>query len=155
LGALFWGLGLGFRSGTIYEVRYLLHNSEQGEPLAGRGGNNSEQITPKKCGLFLKYAPQLEAESKQCLFQEHLEAPQAITCTSKTFVLYPPIIHTQWVSQGKQTRVRCHTVALPFTFNKILRQKKSYGDSNISPCKTINLRKNPLKETKILQDKTS
>jgi len=31
----------------------------------------------------------------------------------------------------------CHTVALPFTFLKILKQKKNYGNSNISPCKNI------------------
>jgi hypothetical protein len=29
---------------------------------------------------------------------------------------------------------------------------KNYGNSNISPCKKYNLQKNPLKETKILQD---
>jgi hypothetical protein len=39
---------------SIYEVRYFLHKSEQ--------------ITPKKkCGLFLKYAAQLEVESKAVL----------------------------------------------------------------------------------------
>jgi hypothetical protein len=31
----------------------------------------------------------------------------------------------------------CHTVALPFTFKSILRQKKNYGNSNISPSKNI------------------
>jgi hypothetical protein len=31
-------------------------------------------------------------------------------------------------------------------------KKKNYGNSNISPCKKYNLQKNPLKETKILQD---
>jgi hypothetical protein len=32
----------------------------------------------------------------------------------------------------------CHTMALPFTLNSILRQKKkNYGNSNISPCKNI------------------
>ncbi len=45
----------------------------------------------------------------------------------------------------------CHTVALPFTLKSILRQKKYYGNSNISPCKNI-IFKNPLKENKILQD---
>jgi hypothetical protein len=45
----------------------------------------------------------------------------------------------------------CHIVALPFTLKRILRQKKNYGNSNISPCKNIILKKNPLKETKILQ----
>ncbi len=58
------------------------------------------------------------------------------------------------------------TVALPFTWTSILRKKKNYGNSNISPCKkkkkakkykqTDN--KNPIfkksskKETKIVQD---
>jgi hypothetical protein len=42
-------------------------------------------------------------------------------------------------------------VALPFTLKSILRQKKNYGNSNISPCKNILFIKNPLKETKILQ----
>jgi hypothetical protein len=47
----------------------------------------------------------------------------------------------------------CHTVALPSTLKSILlRQKKKSGNSNISPCKKYNLQKNPLIETKILQD---
>jgi hypothetical protein len=46
----------------------------------------------------------------------------------------------------------CHHVAYPFTLKSILRQKKNYGNLNISPCKNIILKKNPLKETKILQD---
>jgi hypothetical protein len=36
--------------------------------------------------------------------------------------------------------------------NIILRHKKNYENSNISPCKKIYSSKNPLKETKILQD---
>jgi hypothetical protein len=43
-------------------------------------------------------------------------------------------------------------VALPFTLKSILRQKKNCGNSNISPYKNIILKKNPAKETKILQD---
>ncbi len=35
----------------------------------------------------------------------------------------------------------CHIGALPFTLKRILRQKKNYGNSNISPCKNIILRK--------------
>jgi hypothetical protein len=42
-------------------------------------------------------------------------------------------------------------VALPFTLKSILRQKKNYGNSNISPYKKKSS-KHPLKETKILQD---
>jgi hypothetical protein len=45
-----------------------------------------------------------------------------------------------------------HTVALPFTLKMILQQKKNYGNSNISPCKNIILKNNPLKKTKIVQD---
>jgi hypothetical protein len=51
-----------------------------------------------------------------------------------------------------QQRGVCHIVSLPFTLKSILRQKKNYGNSNISPCKNIIFKKNPLKETKILQD---
>jgi hypothetical protein len=48
----------------------------------------------------------------------------------------------------------CHTVALPFKSKSTLSQKKNYENSNISPCKNILIfqKKNPLKETKILQD---
>jgi hypothetical protein len=35
----------------------------------------------------------------------------------------------------------CYTVALPFTLKSILRQKKNYGNSNISPCKNIFFKK--------------
>jgi hypothetical protein len=31
----------------------------------------------------------------------------------------------------------CYSLALPFTLKCILRQKKNYGNSNISPCKKI------------------
>jgi len=34
-----------------------------------------------------------------------------------------------------------HIVALPFTLKSILRQKKKYRNSNISPCKKYNLLK--------------
>jgi hypothetical protein len=37
----------------------------------------------------------------------------------------------------------------------ILKQKKNYGNSNIPPSKNIIFGKNPLKETKILQDITT
>jgi hypothetical protein len=39
-------------------------------------------------------------------------------------------------TRGMQQGV-CHTAALPFTLERILRQKKNYGNSNISPCKNI------------------
>jgi len=38
--------------------------------------------------------------------------------------------------------------ALSYTSKTILRQKKNYGNSNISPCKNIIFRKILLKETK-------
>jgi hypothetical protein len=44
-------------------------------------------------------------------------------------------------------------VALPFTLRKVFeRQKKNYENSNISPYQDIIFKKNPMKETKILQD---
>ncbi len=35
----------------------------------------------------------------------------------------------------------CHTMALRFALNSILRQKKTYGNTNISPCKNIIFKK--------------
>jgi hypothetical protein len=46
----------------------------------------------------------------------------------------------------------CHTMALPFTWKRILRWKKNYGNSYISPCKNIIVKKIPWKETKMFQD---
>jgi hypothetical protein len=40
-------------------------------------------------------------------------------------------------------QVACHIVALPFTLKNILRQKKNYGNSNISPCKNIIFKNSP------------
>jgi hypothetical protein len=45
--------------------------------------------------------------------------------------------------------LRSSRAALPFPLKTILRQKKNYGNSNISP---YNLQKNLVKETKFLQD---
>jgi hypothetical protein len=42
-------------------------------------------------------------------------------------------------------------VALPFTLKSILRQKKNYGNSNISPYKNIIFKKSSEKKPKILQ----
>jgi hypothetical protein len=50
----------------------------------------------------------------------------------------------------------CHTVALPFTLKSILRQKNNYGKFKYFTMQKYNLqKKNPLKETKILQDITT
>jgi hypothetical protein len=46
----------------------------------------------------------------------------------------------------------CGLAIYDLPLKSILMQKKNYGNSNISPCKNIILKKNPLKETKILQD---
>jgi len=35
----------------------------------------------------------------------------------------------------KKTKGVFHTLAYPFPLKHILRQKKNYGNSNISPCK--------------------
>ncbi len=39
-----------------------------------------------------------------------------------------------------------HIVALPFTLKSILKQKKNYGNSDISLCKNIILKENKRKE---------
>jgi len=49
------------------------------------------------------------------------------------------------VDSFKQKQGVCHTMALPFTLKSILRQKKNYGNSNISPCKNIIFKKSSSK----------
>jgi hypothetical protein len=54
-------------------------------------------------------------------------------------------VHSDNGAQGRKKRAKdekdsvnegvCDTVALPFTLKRILRQKKNYGNSNISPSK--------------------
>jgi hypothetical protein len=64
---------------------------------------------------------------------------QAIGSNDMTYgkrqVLWP----TEANSQTKQGV--CQSVALPFTLKSILRQKKNYENSNISPCQKYNLQK--------------
>jgi len=50
--------------------------------------------------------------------------------------------HHEIVAKLNKQRVCRHTVALPFTL------KKYYGNSNVSPCKTIIFKKSSLKEPK-------
>jgi hypothetical protein len=44
-------------------------------------------------------------------------------------------------NQLKNKQGVCHIVALLFTLKSILRQKTNYGNSNISPCKSIIFKK--------------
>jgi hypothetical protein len=53
--------------------------------------------------------------------------PSIQTALSKMFFHYKQVV--------------CHNVALPFKLKGILRQKKNYENSNISPCKTIMFKK--------------
>jgi hypothetical protein len=46
----------------------------------------------------------------------------------------------------------CHTMALPFTLKSILRQKEELWKFKYFTMQKSNIQKNPLKETKILQD---
>jgi hypothetical protein len=51
------------------------------------------------------------------------------------------LYHQAGLVYEQQEQGVCHTVALTFTLKSILRQKKNYGNSNISPCKNYNLQK--------------
>jgi hypothetical protein len=52
---------------------------------------------------------------------------EGLRCPNATGIVQP---------LGKQGM--CDAVTLPFTLKSILRQKKSYGNPNISPCKNYN-----------------
>ncbi len=59
-----------------------------------------------------------------------------------------------WGGRSHLQQGVCHTMALPFTLKSILMQKKRIMENQIyfTMQKYTNLQKNPLKETKILQD---
>jgi hypothetical protein len=63
------------------------------------------------------------------------------------------VIGTLATNKSSLARGVSHCGLVSFTLKSILRQKKNYENSNISPgIQKHNLQKNPLKETKILQD---
>jgi hypothetical protein len=64
-----------------------------------------------------------------------------------------PIVHINMVTSGlmKQGGVSYHYGPVICIKKLILRQKKSYGNSNTSPCKNIIFDQILEKETKILQ----
>jgi hypothetical protein len=68
------------------------------------------------------------------------------SCTINVLLAFPLILLTYIIIHKKQG------VALPITSKRILRQKKSYGSSNIETMQIYNLQKNALSETKILED---
>jgi hypothetical protein len=50
------------------------------------------------------------------------------------------VVHSKCLNPKKKQGA-CHTLGLPFTLKGILRQKKNYGNSNISPCRNIIFKK--------------
>ncbi len=62
------------------------------------------------------------------------------TLLIKSFLKIPRAqLETPWFERSQRNKTKqgvCHTVALPFTLKRILRQKKkNHGNQNISPCK--------------------
>jgi hypothetical protein len=104
-----------------------------GEPLVLGFGEFFNLLEKKFCGQNL-----LQISSKLPIFV----LPLLNLKMSYQRPLVPPaayIFFGDWrlldvtlVQQGV-----CHTVALPFTLKSILKQKKNYGNSYISPCKNI------------------
>jgi hypothetical protein len=58
-----------------------------------------------------------------------------------------------WVTCKGEKQGVCHTVTLPFTLKSIiLRQKKNYGNSNISPGQNIIFKNSSKRNHKSLQN---
>jgi hypothetical protein len=88
-----------------------------------------------------------EFKIEKCI---HSPSKHSSKCGNKWYLhhsLSP--LHTQ--PTYKQTRGVSHCSLAIYIKKSILRQKTNYGNSKISPCKSIILKKNPLQETKILQ----
>jgi hypothetical protein len=78
-----------------------------------------------KTGSIFKYCVRSRTNGSQ------KNQPTLITTFFKEFH-----VTRQFTNKSPQLKQgKCHTVALPFTSNSILRQKKNYGNSSISPCK--------------------
>ncbi len=109
----------------------------------------SSHLMSKTQAPCRKFAPGVEKPMPMC--EQTACLLQVNWCPPNNFLVQRLIFRDDIFLLNKGV---CHnTRALPFTLKSILRQKKNYGNSNISPCKNItNLQKNPLKETKILQD---
>jgi hypothetical protein len=71
----------------------------------------------------------------KCAPQSQVTKPTKL----KVKLLSPKIVMGTHRTQNKVWV--CHTLALPFTLKRILRQKKNYGNSNISSCKNIIFKK--------------
>jgi hypothetical protein len=71
-------------------------------------------------------------------FLKNLTERERNTCPSHNRIVKPWKVHPEsslpTLLLNKEV---CHTMPLPFTLKSILRQKKNYGNSNISPCKNI------------------
>jgi len=101
-------------------------------PISRRALSYTFTLTTKK-----HTNPSLNVQSKDCLvstfgFLISGDQPLAIS----------PLAHPRLAPKHRPTQKQiiieqgvCHTMALPFTLKSILRQKKNYGNSNISPCK--------------------
>jgi hypothetical protein len=61
-----------------------------------------------------------------------------------------PIFHPE--ENGVSKQGVCHTVTWPFTLKSICGQKKNYGNSNISPCKSLIFKNSSKRNQKILKD---
>jgi len=48
----------------------------------------------------------------------------------------------------KKKKAKARSMVLPFTLKSILRQRKNYGNSNISPCKNTIFKKSSKKKPK-------
>jgi hypothetical protein len=99
---------------------------------------------------MLKHFPLAKNWNSKILFQ-HL--------TMGIYVFSTLIIHTfcKWekinhVVCCKTRGVSHYGLAVYILKKSILRPKKNYPTSNISPCKSIIFKKNPTKKTKIVQD---
>jgi hypothetical protein len=67
-------------------------------------------------------------------------------------MIFSPFFLSPHIIVCMETRGACHNVALPFTFKSILRLKEELWKFKYFTMQKYNLQKNPLKETKMLQD---
>jgi len=119
-------------------VQLLLPHARSSPSWNGLVFRGSLVLTPTHKPTALPAAPLLELAfpyTKQIAGVYFEQSPVASPRASLSFLKAKSVM-TFW-NMGCIT----HTVALPFTLKSILRQKKNYGNSNISACKNIIFKK--------------
>ncbi len=120
-------------------------SSSHNAPIKFQMGPKYSQHVTYVPNVFFNMFPICKTYTFLCLSLEWIQY-WGVSKVSELFLWWADQIYAHLPKQGV-----CHTVTLPFTFKSILRQKKNYGNSSISPCKKIIFQKSTKMKPKTLE----